>query len=89
MTTWRGVWTVLDAEKAQSADAIAIELAADTSDVQRAAEALRVAGILGSVDGHYCRAAEAENKDELEQLAAAAGIDLAASLKPRGALPTS
>ena len=83
MKTWLDVWTALSAERPQALEAGAIELAADTEDLGRAAEALRAAGIIGSVDGHYCRAAEAESQDEVEELAAAAGIDLASELKPR------
>lgn len=85
MKTWLDVWSALSTERPQALEAIAIELAADTEDVTRAAEALRVAGIVGSVDGHYCRAAEAESQDEVEELAAAAGIDLASKLQPRTA----
>ena len=83
MTTWLNVWASLDAERAQSADAIAIDLGADTEDVERAAKALSTAGILGFADGHYRRTAEAESQVEVEQLAAAAGIELGTSLKAR------
>lgn len=83
MATWFDVWRALETERPLSADAIGIELAADTADVERASRALGSAGIVGLVEEQYRRTAEAGSESEVEQLAAAAGIALNTNLAPR------